>query len=131
MLTICELINNLKSRPGMYLGERSIDNLRSFLEGWMIARSPNRGDSEFMMGFQKWIQNRYDIHTSQSWASIIAFYTPDRIAALDAALDLLTEYASAHEGGRGGDERRKATAGSPRRAQRRRGPRRADVVDVP
>ena len=53
MLTIGELINNLKSRPGMYLGERSIDNLRSFLEGWMIARSPNRGDSEFMMGFQK------------------------------------------------------------------------------
>ena len=115
MSTIGELISKLKSRPGMYLGERSIDNLRSFLEGWMIARSPDRGDSEFMMGFQKWIQNRYKIHTSQSWANIIAFYAPDRVAALDAALDLLTEYARAHQEGKGGDDRRRATAGSPAR----------------
>lgn len=94
MSSLVDMVSKIKSRPTMYIGERSIDCLRAFLEGWMIARSPSREDSEFMMGFQEWIQSQYDVHTSQSWARIIAFYTPDQAAALDKALDLLTEYSS-------------------------------------
>ena len=98
MPSIIEMVEKIKSRPTMYIGERSIECLRAFLEGWTIARSPSREDSEFMMGFQEWIQRQYDVHTSQSWAGIISFYSPDRSAALDKALDLLTEYSSCNGG---------------------------------
>jgi hypothetical protein len=94
MSTVIDLIERIKSRPTMYIGERSVDCLRAFLDGWLMARDPNRQDSEFMLGFQEWIQRRYRVETSQSWARIIAFYSPDQPAALDQALNLLTEYSS-------------------------------------
>ena len=96
MSTVIDLIGRIKSRPTMYISERSIDCLRAFLDGWVMARDPNRQDSEFMLGFQEWVQRRYRVGTSHSWARIIAFYSPDQPAALDKALDLLMEYSSIH-----------------------------------
>ena len=80
--SIKDLILSMKQRPLMYV-PNDIDCLKSYLDGWVHRDSTLVSDFEIMESFQKWIQKRYSIRTSHSWASIIRFYSSDSCNSID------------------------------------------------
>lgn len=42
--------------------------------------------------FQPWLQKRFAVNTSASWAKIILFYSSDESQAFDSFFDLLAEF---------------------------------------
>ena len=93
-----EMLQSIKQRPGMYLGRCSITRLRSFLDGYMGARQdlglPLTEQEREFEGFQEWIQKKFRITSSQSWAKIILFYSADEREALDKFFDLFEKFLS-------------------------------------
>lgn len=93
-MEITDLVAKIHKRPTMYIGERSIHCLKAFLDGWLLDHEGASSDHDFMIGFQEWVQNRFKVTTTQSWAQIITFYSPDQVAALDHALELLMVFCA-------------------------------------
>ena len=97
-MNIDELLDQITKRPTMYIGEPSIFCLKAFIDGFVISQEYacvyNNQSISFMAEFQAWIEKKYNVSTTQSWARIISFFTPDQPAALDEALKLLNEFKS-------------------------------------
>lgn len=80
----------------MYLGKPAISNLRSCIAGYILARrelgiaqtEQEKGFTEF----QSWVQEKFNISSSQSWDKIILFYSEDERKALDRFFELFNEY---------------------------------------
>ncbi|MEG4391375.1 hypothetical protein [Microcoleus sp. BROC3] len=94
------LIEKIKKAPSMYLGRHSIICLQAFLSGYSVAKyelgeQPTKQDSDFMQ-FPEWIRKRFNVQTSQSWASVILFYSEDESKALDKFFELLCEFIDRH-----------------------------------
>ncbi|MGK7926248.1 MAG: hypothetical protein AB4290_13560 [Spirulina sp.] len=90
------LIQNIKQRPGMYLGQPSITRLRIFLMGYGMARgdlgiSLTEQEKQFA-GFQKWIEQKYQSNTTEGWHRIILSQVQDEKLALDLFFELLEEF---------------------------------------
>lgn len=90
------LLQKIKKAPSMYLGRHSIICLQAFLSGYSVAKhefgeQQTKQDSDFME-FPEWIQKRFNVQTSQSWANIILFYSEDESKALDKFFELLDEF---------------------------------------
>jgi hypothetical protein len=102
-----ELLKPLAARPGMYISERSIHCLKAFIDGFTLAAEDDSESEEFMHGFQQWIESRFEVSTTQSWAQIINFFSSDQTAALDEALRLLLEYHSITAEADGSDDPKK------------------------
>lgn len=92
MQTLDALLSAVEKRPPMYLGGRSLSCLKSFIDGWMYARGGASEDLQVFDGFQRWVQQRFGINTSQSWAKIILFFSQDDSDALDSFFRLFNEY---------------------------------------
>lgn len=80
----------------MYLGRRSISHLQVFLDEYTFARrelgvSLTEQEREFE-GFQEWIEQRFNQHSTQSWDRIILFYSEDERDALDRFFNLFEEF---------------------------------------
>ena len=91
-----EILKGIKKRPGMFLGTSSITKLDMLLRGYTQARreaglAPTDEEKEFE-GFQKWVQEKYEIKSGQSWAKIILFYSIDDYEALQRFFELYEEY---------------------------------------
>ncbi|MFB2880402.1 hypothetical protein [Floridanema aerugineum] len=93
-----EMLQEIKKRPGMYLGKRSISRLRSFLDGYMGAREdlglPQTEQEKEFNGFQEWIQERFNITSSHGWDSIILFYSADERDALEKFFELFEKFCN-------------------------------------
>ncbi|MFB2894124.1 hypothetical protein ACE1CI_14535 [Aerosakkonemataceae cyanobacterium BLCC-F50] len=93
-----EMLQEIKKRPGMYLGKRSISRLRSFLDGYMGAREdlglPRTEQEQEFNGFQEWIQERFSITSSHGWDSIILFYSADERDALEKFFVLFEKFCN-------------------------------------
>ena len=75
MTSVIELINLIRPRPELYLGQKSISILRVFIDGWMFNNEEKLKDDEFMNEFQRWIEKRLYRRTNQSWCNIILFFS--------------------------------------------------------
>jgi hypothetical protein len=99
MTNIYQLIDRIKKRPGMYLGKPSIIRLKAFLDGYMGARQdlgfPLTEQEEKFNHFQEWIQTRFKITSSHSWADIILFYSADEKEALNQFFELFDQFIKA------------------------------------
>lgn len=95
-----ELLEQIKVRPEIYIGTKSLFRLRHFLDGVLHCLNDMQGlhldresdCSEFLQGFQEWIQMRYDICSDHHWSSIIIFYSYDEADAFDSFYDMLNEF---------------------------------------
>lgn len=69
------LLERIKQRPGMYIGQCSITRLNMLLVGYSQARMelglPRTEQEKNFDNFQEWIQDKFNINSSQSWESII------------------------------------------------------------
>jgi hypothetical protein len=93
-----EMLQNIQQRPGMYLGKCSITRFRSFLDGYMASRQDlglplTEQELEFEK-FQDWVQERFDIKSSQGWDSIILFYSADEKDALNNFFELFEKFCN-------------------------------------
>lgn len=91
-----QVLQEIKTRPGMFLGNCSITRLRAFLDGYMSARadlglSPTEQEKTFN-GFQAWIQKRFNITSTQGWDRIILFHSADEREALDHFFQLFEQF---------------------------------------
>lgn len=96
MIDVYKILKRIEERPSMYLVSPSITNLKVFLNGYYCARSdigslPMEGEHDFEE-FQNWIQKKFRICSSQSWAKIILFYSIDERDALDKFFKLFEEF---------------------------------------
>jgi hypothetical protein len=100
MSDLYDLLEKIRKRPPMYLGYYSIFNLQSFLAGRYQARHelgiPKTEQERDFEEFQDWIQKKYGIQSSQSWARIINFYSSDEREALNRFFELIEEFLERH-----------------------------------
>ncbi|MCI0446992.1 hypothetical protein L0152_27785 [bacterium] len=96
-----ELLQKIKERPGLYLGQRSITRLHAFIGGYSLAQHelgvPSLETEHILGEFQEWIQHRFEIGSSHSWAQIILFYSEDEQEAFQQFFDLFEEFLEQHE----------------------------------
>lgn len=97
MVELSDLIKRIKPRPELYIGCRSINCLRVYLDGFSQALSLVKHETslgEELVEFQNWLASKYGITTSQSWNQILLFFSANE----DSALDLFFKmYAEFHE----------------------------------
>lgn len=97
MTGLFEILDKIKARPGMYLGNPSVDNLFMFLVGYKTARrelniEPTEEELKFYREFQPWLQKRFGIRTNHSWATLIQFRSMSEKEAFDRLFELLEEF---------------------------------------
>ena len=91
------LLQKIKQRPPLYLGSYSITSLHSFLSGYILARLeldvPQTEEERQFDTFQSWIENKFNMKSTHSWAKIILFHSMDERDALDHFFKLFEEFA--------------------------------------
>jgi hypothetical protein len=97
MNPLFNLLEKIKTKPGLYLGTASISNLRMFILGYRFARSElslinTETETDFHKNFQPWLQNRLAIYTVNAWDKIILLTCIDEKAAFDYFFQLLDEF---------------------------------------
>ncbi|MUG99099.1 hypothetical protein F7734_45150 [Scytonema sp. UIC 10036] len=98
MVSFSDLLPEIKKRPTLYLSRYSIFDFQSFYYGYELARnqlnlSKTEPDREFEE-FLSWLRSRYNLQTTQSWASLILFHSVDERDALDRLFDLWEKFQS-------------------------------------
>lgn len=97
MSTLFDLLEKIKTKPGLYIGTASITNLRMFILGYRFARSQlgitnTEVESDFYKNFQPWLQNRLSIRTVNGWDKIILLTCIDEKAGFNYFFQLLDEF---------------------------------------
>ena len=91
-----DLLEKIKQKPGIYIGSPNINNLLMFLCGHQYAceamELPESEQEMEFTQFQPWLQAKFGVNTSASWARIILLYSSDEIDAFKNFFDLLAEF---------------------------------------
>jgi len=90
--SLTEFISVIQTRTSMYIGGGTITHLKAFLDGWFYGKEKEIIDSHLLEDFQEWIQNKYNIRSTQSWDRIIVFYSTDESKALESFFQLFGEF---------------------------------------
>lgn len=96
MTNLYDLLQKIQAKPGMYIGSPNINNLLMFLCGYQQACEEmglheTEQETEFAQ-FQPWLQARFGVNTSGSWARIILLYSSDEADAFKNFFELLSEF---------------------------------------
>ncbi|MCF4966609.1 hypothetical protein [Nostoc sp. CMAA1605] len=90
------LLERIKQRPGMYIGQCSITRLNMLLIGYSQARMelglPRTEQEKHFDNFQEWIQIKFNINSSQSWDSIILSNSTDEKDAFYKFFQLFEQF---------------------------------------
>jgi hypothetical protein len=100
-MEIYNLLHAIEKRPAMYLGQPSITQLSSFLAGYFFARRqlriPETEQEQQFSEFQSWIEQKFNLSSSQSWDQIILANSQDKQSALTQFFILFNEFANTHQ----------------------------------
>lgn len=97
MSGVFELLEKIRTKPGMYIGRPSVSDLFMFLVGYEYGRSesgvePTEEEDNFYGEFQPWLQEKLGIKTVSSWAKIIMLSCHDEKAGFEKFFKLLDEF---------------------------------------
>jgi len=92
-----ELVNAMRERPAMYLGEPSITRLEAYLNGWLQGGPGHEGDAQELADFTAWLATRHGIPGTQGWARIISFYAGGEQSALRSFFDNFDRFLRSRE----------------------------------
>ena len=96
-----EILGKIREKPGMYIGKPSVSDLFMFLVGYKTARRElgielTPEEEDFCGEFHGWIEDRFKLKTSNSWAKIIMLYSVDEKDGFFAFFELLDEFQNRH-----------------------------------
>lgn len=98
MSSLYQLLDKIHQKPGIYLGAPSLSSLYLFLCGYAFARQeqgiPITAEERKLEQFQGWIQQRFKISASVSWAKIILLYSTDKRSGFEMFFELWAEFVS-------------------------------------
>ena len=98
MASLYILLNKIQQKPGLYIGVPSVSGLHMFLCGYAFSRQEQgikvTAEEHVFEQFQPWIQQRFNINTSISWAKIILLHSADERAGFELFFELWTEFIS-------------------------------------
>lgn len=83
---LVQLTNQIKNKPEIYLGEVSLTKFYHFSNGFSEAYHHLDSEKKYFRvypGFQEWVQNKYNISSTQSWCSILLFYSNNEKEGLE------------------------------------------------
>jgi recombinational DNA repair protein (RecF pathway) len=96
MSGIYDLLENIKKRPKMYIGSLSITKLHMLLMGYSIGKMEENlnkiGEESKLQEFQQWIQDKYNVLASKSWATIILENSTNEEDAFNKFFELFNEF---------------------------------------
>ncbi|MCD1258185.1 hypothetical protein B5M42_004945 [Paenibacillus athensensis] len=89
-------IQQMKQRPAMYMGRKSLHLLQAYLNGYIAYHNEVHDEPNyfFLPELQEYVQQRYNLHTTHSWASLITFFSGSDEDAVDIFYKLLDEFFS-------------------------------------
>lgn len=93
MEKIYEILEQMKKRPAMYLGKKSIILLEAFINGYLDREKEI--DNNYIPSFSyfaNYVKEYYDNQISNSWAKIILFYSADDEEAFDIFYNILDDF---------------------------------------
>ncbi|GBF81241.1 hypothetical protein [Aphanothece sacrum] len=96
-----DILAKIKARPGLYIGRPSVSNLFMFLVGYKTARKELEIEAtveemRFYQEFHQFVEKKYNLHTSNTWAKIILLYCPDEKQGFEHFFELLEEFQKPH-----------------------------------
>ena len=78
MDSILDLVATIREQPGIMLGRPCAAILYTFLQGFAYARKDTHpGDFQLLSRFNRHVRDHYGTTSSQGWAKIIEFYSPN------------------------------------------------------
>ncbi|MBD2183872.1 hypothetical protein [Aerosakkonema funiforme] len=96
MTELYDLLSKIQRKPGMYIGSPSVSDLFMFLCGYHHSHQelgiPFSEQEKEFREFQPWLQKKFKISTSASWARVILLYSADEADAFKNFFDLLAEF---------------------------------------
>jgi hypothetical protein len=97
MSGLYEVLQKIHSKPGMYIGSASVSDLFMFVVGYEFARGEleiesTEWEDNFHENFQPWLQQRFHVSTSNSWAKIIMLYCVNEKEGFESFFKLLDEF---------------------------------------
>jgi len=93
-MSLAELFEEVLAQPALFVGNRCIIRIKSFMDGYRYALW-KRGDydeSDPYYGFQPFVEARFSVRTSHSWDRIVSFMTADDVGAFEMTKKLWDEY---------------------------------------
>jgi hypothetical protein len=97
MAGLFELLDKIRVKPGMYIGGASVTDLFMFLGGYKIAQQEfgiefTEAEKRFYREFQPWLQRRFGMTTSRSWAKMLEFRSLNPQEAFESFFKLLDQF---------------------------------------
>ena len=96
MASFYELLDKIRCKPGTYLGSPSVSSLYMFLCGYGFSRQEQglemTAEEKEFERFQPWVQERFGIQASVSWAKIILLYSSDERGGFELFYELWNEF---------------------------------------
>ncbi|BAY91453.1 MULTISPECIES: hypothetical protein [unclassified Tolypothrix] len=107
MSKLFEILQKIRNKPGMYIGSASVSDLFHFLVGFKTALrelgiAATKEEMDFYREFQPWVQKKYHVSTSNSWAKIIMLHCKSEQEGFNTFYKLLEEFQH-HNKNVGGD----------------------------
>lgn len=98
MLELFQVLEQIKSNPGLYLGRPSVSDLLMFLNGYEFARTQlgielTEAEERFYDEFQPWLQQKLGVTSVTSWAKLIMLSCHDEKAGFERFFQFLDEFA--------------------------------------
>jgi len=90
---VIEKLNEIRQRPGMYLGKKSLILLAAYINGYVCRECElnNNFESRFS-DFNEYVKRRFNIESGQDWLKIILFNSSTEEDAVDLFYKLLDEF---------------------------------------
>lgn len=90
---IRQLLEDIRARPGIYLGEKSVTRLGAFIDGYLYGKT-QKGmfASKILTGYQQFVRDRYKVVESRRWDRILLSSEGSENLAFDRSFVLLDEY---------------------------------------
>lgn len=96
MTSLYNLLTKIHQKPGAYIGSPSVSSLYMFLCGYGYSRQEQglelTAEEQEFEGFQAWVQQRFQITASVSWAKVILLHSADERAGFELFFELLAEF---------------------------------------
>jgi hypothetical protein len=96
-----EILAKIKAKPGLYLGSSSLSDLFIFLAGYKTARKElgiesTPAEIKFYQEFHQFVETKYNLQTTNSWAKIILLYCRDESQGFERFFQLLEDFKTLH-----------------------------------